>query len=183
MTQVIYFALAFLNDIIGTNEVCPKKTPRIRVLKDIMFGVAFPFAFYIAIVFWICYALYKDLIFPEYIANAFPLWVNHVMHTLIIPFVVIELFITPKIYISRLLGIAIGFLIGVAYICVLLIALMVCGTMVYPFMDYMSWKVLGGFVVISYLGVLVIYLLGAELNDIIHGISKMKTEKIKTKAK
>lgn len=184
MVQTIYFALAFLNDFIGSNEVYPKKTSKIRVLKDILFGVAFPFAFYIAIVFWTIYTLYKELIFPDNIEEIFPLWVNHVMHTLIVPFVIIELIITPKTYHSRFLGIAIGFFIGVAYLALLTVAFIMAGSMVYPFIHAMNWKLMFGFVLISYLGVLVLYISSAELNDLIHGsgIPKIETKRVKRKA-
>lgn len=183
--QTIYFALAFFNDFIGSNEVCPKKTPKIRALKDIIFTLAFPLAFYVAIAFWTIYTLYKDLILPDHVEKIFPLWMNHVMHTLIVPFVVIELIVTPKKYPSKSVGMTFCLFVIFSYLSILAAAFILGGTMVYPVLNAMSWTVKIGFVLISILGGLGVYIIGEELNYLIHGsgIAKIKTKKVKRKAK
>ncbi|CAG4972910.1 unnamed protein product [Colias eurytheme] len=80
--QALYMTTAFLNDVIGTNEVSPRKPPAIRQIKDIIFGLAYPSAIYVSIAFWGIYHVQKDLIYPEHVERAYPPWLNHVMHTI-----------------------------------------------------------------------------------------------------
>jgi hypothetical protein len=54
MFQCIYFTIALLNDLIGTNEAAPKSSPLIRKIRDYLFGtVAFPFAMNVGVMFWV----------------------------------------------------------------------------------------------------------------------------------
>lgn len=182
--HTIYFTLAFLNDIIGTNEVSLKKSI-IRVLKDIIFSLAFPLGFYVAIAFWTLYTLYKNLIFSEEIEKILPSWMNHVMHTTIVPFIVIELIVTPKKYPSKFVGITFSLFVVICYLALLGAAFIKSGTMVYPVLNAMNWTAKAGFISGSIIGGLGIYLLGEKLNYLIHGsgIAKPKAKKMKRKAK
>lgn len=163
----------------------PKKTSTIRALKDIIFSLAFPLAFYVAIAFWTIYTLYKELILPDHVEKIFPLWMNHVMHTLIVPFVIIELIVTPKSYPSKSVGITFSFFVVFCYLSLLAVAFIKGGTMVYPVLNAMNWTVKIGFVCLSIVGGLGVYIIGEKLNYLIHGsgVGKIKTKKVKRKAK
>lgn len=142
-------------------------------------------AFYVAIAFWTIYTLYRKLIFSDEVDKIFPLWANHVLHTLIVPFVVIELIVTPKKYPSKYVGIPFGFFVVFCYLSVLGVAFIKAGTLVYPILNVMSWTVKISFVSASLIGGLCVYLIGEQLNYLIHGsgIAKPKTKKMKRKAK
>ncbi|GBP16731.1 Androgen-dependent TFPI-regulating protein [Eumeta japonica] len=76
--QTLYFAIAVLNDLIGTNESWPKKTPLITRLRDTIFSsIAFPLAIFVAFTFWSIYAIDRELIFPRALDAVFPVWSNH----------------------------------------------------------------------------------------------------------
>ncbi|CAB3231454.1 unnamed protein product [Arctia plantaginis] len=102
--QTVYFTIALLNDIFGTNATAPKKPPLIRKIKDTVFSLSFTIAIYVATAFWGLYIVNKELIFPDDIEIEFPSWLNHTMHTFIVPFILIELFISNRNYPSRILG-------------------------------------------------------------------------------
>lgn len=129
--------------------------------------------------------MYKDLILPDHVEKIFPFWMNHVMHTLIVPFVIIELIVTPKKYPSKCVGITFSLIVVLCYLSLLGIAFIIGGTMVYPVLNAMNWTVKIGFVFISIVGGLGVYFIGEELNYLIHGsrIAKIKTQKVKRKAK
>ncbi|KAL7043016.1 hypothetical protein ACKWTF_001363 [Chironomus riparius] len=107
--QATYFIIALLNDVAGTNEVVLKssKVPLIRKFKDYFFAAfAFPVAFNVGITFWGLYAVDRELVFPKAIDAFFPNWLNHIMHTNIMIFIVLELFTSFRLYPSRKAGLA-----------------------------------------------------------------------------
>jgi hypothetical protein len=73
--QAIYFAIALLNDVFGTNEVTLPSTrvPFIRKLKDYLFAAfAFPVSFNVGIVFWALFNIDRELVFPKALDAFFP---------------------------------------------------------------------------------------------------------------
>ncbi|XP_053612298.1 androgen-induced gene 1 protein-like [Plodia interpunctella] len=104
--QTLYFSVSFLNDISGTNAPAPNKTPLIRTIKDNLFSLAFPMALYVSTFFWAIYYIDKESVFPDYIEMKFPVWLNHMLHTFVAVFVLIEIFITNRTYPSRSFGIS-----------------------------------------------------------------------------
>lgn len=75
--QTVYFVLCILNDLIGTHEVAPKKTPLIRKVKDYVFAsLAFPIAMNVGITFWTLMAIDRELVFPKAFDAFFPAYVH-----------------------------------------------------------------------------------------------------------
>ncbi|KAL5281642.1 hypothetical protein ACFFRR_005161 [Megaselia abdita] len=100
--QAIYFTVALINDFIGTNEANPRKSPPIRKVKDYIFSsLAFPVSFNVGISFWGLYAVDRELVFPRVLDAVFPVWLNHVVHTNVMVFMLLELFISFRQYPSR----------------------------------------------------------------------------------
>ncbi|XP_026757321.2 androgen-dependent TFPI-regulating protein-like [Galleria mellonella] len=172
MLQTLYFCVSFLNDIIGTNEVAPKRTPLIRNIKDILFSVAFPIALYVSVAFWGIYAIDKPLVFPEMLEKIFPAWLNHTMHTFITVFLIIELLVTKRNYPSRITGSTITIVFVVSYIIWMHVLHARTGAWPYPIFDVLNLPmrfVFCGFSTILGLG---IYIVGEKLNSIVSPISK-----------
>ena len=94
LVQAIYFTLALLNDIFGSYEVMQKKKqPFIRKIKDYLFSsLALPVALNVGITFWSLFWINRELVFPKALDEFFPSWLNHIMHTNIIVFILLELF-------------------------------------------------------------------------------------------
>lgn len=171
--QIAYHTVAFLNDVFGTNAASPKKKPTIRLIKDVLFSVAFPIAMYVSGAFWGIYAVDKDLIFPEHIAKLYPVWVNHVLHTTVAIFMFIELLTTNRNYPSRKVGLSVMSVFIGAYISWYLTVYFKTGTWAYPLFDELNWPLRIMFLLFSYLLVIAIYIFAEKLNYVT-GSSKVE---------
>lgn len=72
--QAVYYAICLINDLIGSNEVLPKKQlPAIRKVKDYMFSaLALPVALNVGSTFWSLMAVDRELVFPKAFDAFFP---------------------------------------------------------------------------------------------------------------
>lgn len=77
IVQAIYFTVSIVNDVIGTNEVAPRKPPTIRRIKDyLMATFAFPLALNVGITFWALMTIDRELVMPKSFDVFFPRWVR-----------------------------------------------------------------------------------------------------------
>ncbi|CAK1603518.1 unnamed protein product [Parnassius mnemosyne] len=162
--QIAYHTIAFLNDIIGSNDPSPKKKPLIRLIKDTLFSLAFPIAIYVSVAFWSIYTVDKDLIFPDVIEKLYPTWMNHVMHTMVTIFMFLELIMTSRNYPSRAVGISITLAFSMSYIAWYLMIYFKTGVWVYPIFDTLNWPSRIVFIVISNIVILGVYVFSEKLN-------------------
>ncbi|XP_066992579.1 androgen-induced gene 1 protein isoform X2 [Anabrus simplex] len=164
--QAVYFTVCLANDFLGSNEVNPKKVPFIRKLKDYMYcSVAFPVAMFVGLTFWGLMAIDRELVFPKALDPYFPGWLNHVMHTNIMIFTVIEMLVTFRQYPTRSKGLA-----GLTgFMCIYLVWTHVIyfksGEWVYPVLDVLNWgQRVVFFVALLMLGN-ILYIAGEFLNN------------------
>ncbi|XP_050685492.1 androgen-dependent TFPI-regulating protein-like [Leptidea sinapis] len=166
--QTVYFIVACINDIFGTNERTPLKPPTIRKIKDALFSLAFPLAIYVTVAFWSIYLWDKELIFPEHVRKAFPVWLNHAMHTMVSVFMIVEMLTSYKTYPSRLLGYTLMSCVVLPYIALLFILYGQTGLWVYPVFAYMNWAgrivFMGSSVCLAY----GLYFASEKINNILH---------------
>lgn len=168
LLQTLYFTLALLNDFIGTNENAPAKTPLIRKLKDIVFcSLAFPIAIYVSSTFWAIYAIDRELVFPRILDPFFPTWLNHLMHTNIMIFMVLEAFVSFRKYPSRKTGISILSVFLLSYVAWLHVIYYLSGFWVYPFLSVIGWPARICFYLASYALGIAMYFTGEKLNNAI----------------
>nr|CAD7261521.1 unnamed protein product [Timema shepardi] len=107
IVQALYFAIALLNDVAGSNEVTNKEGPTIRKIKDyLLAAIAFPIAMFVGVTFWSLMAIDRELVFPKALDEFFPSWLNHVMHTNIMMFTVLEMITSFRVYPRRSKGLA-----------------------------------------------------------------------------
>ncbi|XP_023175342.2 androgen-induced gene 1 protein isoform X1 [Drosophila hydei] len=103
--QALYYIVSLVNDFVGTNELVPRRAPAIRQFKDwLLSTLAFPVALNVGITFWTLYAIDRELVFPKVLDPVFPSWLNHVLHTNIVVFIVLEMFTSYRAYPSRAKG-------------------------------------------------------------------------------
>lgn len=167
--------MSLLNDVSGTDATAPKNPPLIRRAKDITFSLAFPVAIYVSLVFWSLYFTNKDLIFPDEVQKQFPWWLNSVMHTLIVPFICIEMLVTKRIYPSRKFGINVMIAFISTYSLWVLAIYIHTGIWAYPFLEFLNWPLRIIFFVVSTLGALGMYVVGEKLNRAINPRAKVYT--------
>ncbi|XP_038627085.1 androgen-dependent TFPI-regulating protein [Tachyglossus aculeatus] len=164
LLQAIYYGVTCLDGVL-------KRTKKMQGIKfvissrDLFFTVlAFPVSAFVFLVFWALYLYNRELIFPESLEKLIPGWLNHAMHTAILPISLIEVMITPHRYSSKKKGLLLLGCSAVAYICWVLWIYTVTGKWVYPIFSVLSPVSLAAFFFFSYVLIVCIYLLGEQLN-------------------
>lgn len=176
LIQTAYFILALLNDVFGTNEPSPSYKPAIRRVKDTVFSaLAFPLAVFVAVTFWGIYAVDRELILPRNIDPVFPLWLNHVMHTNILVFILIELLTSFRMYPSRKLGLSILTFFMLSYLLWIHIIYFKTGSWVYPVLNVLNWPLRVFFYVFCLGLTYFAYNVGEKVNKIVWSTEVEKT--------
>lgn len=170
LLQATFFTISAINDVIGTNENYPRNQsiPFIRKLKDgILTCLAFPLSMFVGLTFWGLYAVDRELILPKAIDPFLPSWLNHAMHTNIMIFILIEMFISFRKYPSRkfsltvLTGFLLAYLIWIHYIHAK------SGLWVYPILNVLNLPLR----IVFFAGLLglcvILYIVGEKLNNFV----------------
>jgi len=166
--QACYYTIALLNDFIGSNEIAPKKLPLIRQVKDYMIAAfAWPIACNVAITFWGIYAIDRELIFPRALDSFFPDWLNHVMHTNILIFIVLEMCVSFRQYPSRRSGCTGLCTFMASYLIWIHIIFYMSGVWVYPVLEVLALPLRICFFVGVFIFSLILYRIGEFFNEII----------------
>jgi len=164
--QASYFTLCVVNDIFGTNEVLPRKPSSLRQLKDYIFGAfAWPLALNVGVSFWTLMAIDRELVLPKVLDAYFPTWLNHVMHTNIVIFIVMELFTTFRQYPSRKSALTGLGIFMIAYLVWIHIIKHFAGVWVYPVLNVLEFGPRIVFFIVILLVCLSLYFLGEFLNN------------------
>lgn len=100
MMQTFYFVLALINDFTGTNDVIRRSEANyVRKLRDFFFAVySFPTAVEVTTFFWMLYSIDRELVFPKALDEHLPVWFNHMIHSNVTIFMVIEMMLTHHNY-------------------------------------------------------------------------------------
>ncbi|KAL0274628.1 UNVERIFIED_CONTAM: hypothetical protein PYX00_002717 [Menopon gallinae] len=164
--QCIYFSISFANDIVGTNEFYAKQKPLIRTIKDNLFCcIAFPLATFVSLTFWGLYAIDRELVFPAAMDEYFPTWLNHVVHTNVLIFSVVEFVTTFREYPPRKHGLPALTLFMLVYLIWVFIIYLRSGSWVYPVMQVLNWPARIMFFLSMLFFILGIYISQEILND------------------
>uniref|UniRef100_A0A670XP26 Androgen dependent TFPI regulating protein n=1 Tax=Pseudonaja textilis TaxID=8673 RepID=A0A670XP26_PSETE len=123
--------------------------------------------------FWSMYLYDRDLLYPKYMDSIIPGWVNHGMHTLILPLTLVEMFVIPHQYPSMGKGLSIVGMSGL-WNCIIHLYLRKWVYPIFKFLSPLGMIVFSGIAVVT---VLFNYVLGRFLNRMIWGESKNETLK------
>lgn len=177
--------MAACNDLFGSNEPTPTEKPLIRRIKDAIFSsLAFPVSMFVGVSFWALYAVDRELILPKAIDAYFPTWLNHVMHTNVVIFILIELATSFRMYPKRKLGISILCTFMLCYLIWVHVIWFKTEMWVYPVLQVLSWPLRIVFFVFNLIFVCSFYSLGEKVNSAIWSKEVEKTVKSgKKKAK
>ncbi|XP_070112387.1 androgen-induced gene 1 protein isoform X7 [Equus asinus] len=93
---------------------------------------------FVVAVFWIIYAYDREMIYPKLLDNFIPGWLNHGMHTTVLPFILIEMRTSHHAYPSRSSGLAAICTFSVGYILWVCWVHHVTGMWVYPFLEHIG---------------------------------------------
>ncbi|XP_037911957.1 androgen-induced gene 1 protein-like isoform X1 [Hermetia illucens] len=164
--QAVYFTISLVNDFLGSNEVSPIQVPLIRKIKDyLMASLAFPVAMNVGISFWSLMAIDRELVFPKAFDAFFPGWLNHIMHTNIMIFIILELFISFRAYPKRRKGLLGLTVFMISYLIWIHVIKYYSGVWVYPVLDVLNFPLRLAFFVLILAITLSLYILGEFLNS------------------
>ena len=84
--QLTYFIVSFLNNIFGSFSKDKLSSSRLQKVRDYYFAtLAFPIGQFVGIIFWTLWHINRELVFPKAFDSIFPSYINHLMHTVVIP--------------------------------------------------------------------------------------------------
>ncbi|KAK5903124.1 hypothetical protein CgunFtcFv8_006932 [Champsocephalus gunnari] len=140
--QAVFFALCVLIDVSslltkGADSMEQERQLRKLIgLRDWMMAVlAFPVGAFVVFTFWSLYLYDRELVYPRLLDNFIPQWLNHGMHTTVLPFIIIEMRTTRHRYPSRSWGLAAVCCFGIGYILWTCWVQQVTGVWVYPVLE------------------------------------------------
>lgn len=177
----MYHFIAFMCDVLGDSSSKERRT--LQHLRDTTFAVAFPLAVYVARAFWSIYFVDRDLIFPEHLDKIFPPMFNHVMHTTVAIFMLIELFITYRQYPSRTVGMTAITCLIMSYTGWFFYIYAKYNAFVYPVFDHLSWPLRILFIACSVATADLLYIGGEKLNEVVCPKNKKKAKRSVTNGK
>uniref|UniRef100_A0AAA9RUU7 Androgen induced 1 n=5 Tax=Bovidae TaxID=9895 RepID=A0AAA9RUU7_BOVIN len=143
--QAVFFGICVLTDLSSLltrgsgNQEQERQLKKLISLRDWMLAVlAFPVGVFVVAVFWIIYAYDREMIYPKLLDNFIPGWLNHGMHTTVLPFILIEMRTSHHAYPSRSSGLAAICTFSVGYILWVCWVHHVTGMWVYPFLEHIG---------------------------------------------
>jgi hypothetical protein len=173
-----------VNDLIGSRSNDVNKRGFLqRILDSFYVSIIFPLALLVASVFWGLYAVDRELIFPRALDKVFPEWLNHLMHTTIVPFVLVEMITVRHFYPANKSGFVLTTVFSLAYAVWTLVVYFVGNIWTYPFLEVMGWPGRVGFAGATVVVLLVLYMVGETFNKIYWGTAGTKSSKSKKKGK
>lgn len=120
---------------------------------------------YVGVTFWGLMAIDRELVFPKVLDEFFPTWLNHLMHTNIMIFIFLEMFLTYRPYPKRKRGILGMTLFLVTYLIWMHVIYFYSGLWVYPILQVLNWPLRIVFYLVSLVVGIGFYMLGEFSNN------------------
>uniref|UniRef100_A0A8C5PL01 Androgen induced 1 n=1 Tax=Leptobrachium leishanense TaxID=445787 RepID=A0A8C5PL01_9ANUR len=188
--QAVFFGICVLTDLSSLltkgseNQEQERQLKKLISLRDWMMSVlAFPIGIFVVTMFWAIYLYDRELVYPKLLDNFIPPWLNHGMHTTVLPFILIEMRTTYHQYPSRVGGITTVCMFSLCYILWVCWVHHVTGVWVYPLLEHIN----PGAKIIFFLIVTIIlnlyYILGEKLNSYLWGSEKCIMESREKRSK
>uniref|UniRef100_A0A8C5WEB9 Androgen-dependent TFPI-regulating protein n=1 Tax=Leptobrachium leishanense TaxID=445787 RepID=A0A8C5WEB9_9ANUR len=177
--QTIFFGVCVLADlaphfISSKNRLCSSLVS----LRDFVFSVlAFPVGVFVVTSFWSIYSYDRELVYPEVLDKIIPQWLNHAMHTYVLPLLLIELAACSHQYPGKKKGLLALGLFCSAYISWVLWVRRASGIWVYPILEKLDVVGMSLFFAVSIIVMVPFYQLGESLTRLRWGTKKPTKKK------
>nr|XP_033770993.1 androgen-induced gene 1 protein-like isoform X2 [Geotrypetes seraphini] len=172
--QTILYGISLMTDLLQLFGYNKKEgfCFDLLVLRDCFFSIlAFPVGTFVVGSFWGIYAYDRELIYPEKLDKVIPMWLNHAMHTVVLPLLLLELTTCFHQYPGRKKGLLGLGIFCIAYLIWMLWIKYIAGIWVYPFLAKMNSVGMVIFIVVSILIMMHLYFLGEFLTKLFWGKS------------
>lgn len=172
VVQMVYFGLAIIYDL------SKGKTLK-KIIHYFFTAILVPLTIFVFLTFWGIYSIDRELIFPARLEVIIPPWHNHLLHTTILPFILIDMYLINHSYSSNGKSIM-GFLS--------LAAIYQIGTSVihyktnewpYPLLNKMAVYQAYIFFGFCWLLMISLFFLGKKLNTLIPKRNSVKAKKLR----
>ncbi|XP_039593191.1 androgen-dependent TFPI-regulating protein-like [Polypterus senegalus] len=174
--QMLYFGISLILDIYTSLQKHPK-AGMLTSSKDILFSVlAFPVGSFVVTIFWMIFLYDRELVYTKEMDRIIPSWLNHSLHTIVLPFLLIEIFLQPHVYPERKHGMALLGLCSAGYLSWVVWIYITVGAWVYPLLGKLSPLALAVFFVVSTGLAFSLYVLGEVLNAYTWGETPKKAK-------
>ncbi|ELU18491.1 hypothetical protein CAPTEDRAFT_168148 [Capitella teleta] len=171
--QTVYFGYSILNDLFGSNlDPSDNQNNRSSLQKfrdAVSASVVFPIGTFVVIAFWALYAVDRELVFPKALDAIIPTWLNHIMHSTVIVFLLFEKFFIYIDHPSRSKGLMGTVLFASIYQAWILWIAFYADIWVYPVLQVLGLAGRAAFIGGCWLTLMPIYLLGERITYAIWG--------------
>ncbi|XP_053100422.1 androgen-induced gene 1 protein-like isoform X2 [Hemicordylus capensis] len=164
--QTVLFLLCVITDVVALCLPSKEKMVSSVVvpLRDFIFATfVFPVGLFVVVAFWGIYAYDRELVYPKELDDINPSWLNHSMHTTILPLLFIELFICAHKYPQRRDGILGLTFFAIIYVSWIMWVHYAADIWAYPVLGVLSLHGKAVFISIAYSMLVIFYLLGEQL--------------------
>ncbi|XP_069792210.1 androgen-induced gene 1 protein [Narcine bancroftii] len=186
----VFFGISVLTDLStlltqGSDDQEEQRQLRKLIsLRDWLMSVlAFPVGVLVVTMFWALYLYDRELVYPKILDSFIPQWINHGMHTTVLPFILIEMRTTYHNYPHRKAGQAAVSFFSTGYILWICWIHHVTGMWVYPLLDHLASFPRIAVFVASVGAINILYVVGEILNRYIWDKSRYVEEKLSSKNK
>lgn len=180
LLQLFYFFWCCVTDLISASasETSVGKVA-VAVRDWFLAAVVFPIGTLVVTTFWAIYAVDRELIFPEALDKFFPSWLNHALHTYVLPLLLVDMLLVNHKYPSRRAGMAGTLAFGLSYLIWILFLGFAKDIWVYPFFKVLHGVYFPIFFATMSLILIMFYIIGEKTNALLGGYKKeVSTEKI-----
>lgn len=168
MIQTSYF---LVNGFLSFNPIKQDFT----VIRHHIFAcIVFPLASFVSVMFWGLYNINPDLVINPDLEYQESSWFNHMKHTAVLLWVLLESVVVNHVYPGKYTGAFLAAMVSVAYLCWVNLVYFMSSYWVYPILEklgFLSRLVFFGGIISFYL---VLHFVGRLINIKVH--SKSKTE-------
>jgi len=184
--QTIYFGLSFLKDLTEDEAGLfgKKKRSTLSKLRDLFHTcIAWPLGMFVLLSFWSLMLVDRELVFPAWMDEYVPAWLNHVMHTTVALFIIVEKVLIYHPYPSRRFGVLASCCLGSTYIIWTFIVAYVDGIWIYPVLAVLSTSQRLVFIALCWFVFGILYLFGEMMTRFLWKNQKRLDEGLKRKIK
>ncbi|KAL8610670.1 hypothetical protein ACOMHN_047239 [Nucella lapillus] len=166
--QTVYFGLGALTVFAGpkacVSTVDPKHHSGLRRARDVIHStLAFPVGMFVVCTFWALYAVDRELVYPRALDALIPPWLNHLLHTTVLPILLVEKALVYHHHPRRHNGIFILSAFALLYLAWILWIAYAADLWVYPVLRVMQNQERVIFISFLLMFFISIYLLGESL--------------------
>ncbi|XP_077299005.1 androgen-dependent TFPI-regulating protein-like [Arctopsyche grandis] len=181
--QMIFLMMAFICDIVKTKtqngskvNVSYETMSKLASIRDFIFTTfVFPLSIFVGTCFWATYHIDRELVMPKEWDLVVPSYMNHAIHTNIIPIVILEMIIaTKKVPNNHTKSLFCLGSITIVYFACFLCTYFVTGRWIYVLFKMFNWTQRMLSFIVIYGSVHIFYYMGWFANNKIENLRKNK---------